>query len=96
MLRGKFGQIGSEFRDGHITMDAFEQVYIKKPINKYLVVRTGCLAVQSRLLFKAIQLYIQTSEEAQPQHNFDGRAGLTFDYGPIQQNSAAIHPENKI
>lgn len=26
MLRGKFGQIGKEFRDGHITMDAFEQV----------------------------------------------------------------------
>lgn len=26
MLRGKFGQIGKDFRDGHITMDAFEQV----------------------------------------------------------------------
>lgn len=30
MLRGKFGQIGNHLRDGHITMDAFQQVNIEE------------------------------------------------------------------
>lgn len=53
MLRGRFGAIGKDFRDGHIVMDAFQQVGMESchagAARMYLDPRKKAIGVVTRL-----------------------------------------------